>query len=256
MDEEYWNGFAQEYDEFVIDAFTYGRSHEVGKQIKKVASLELTAADFGCGPGKMLPYLASKFGKVYGFDFSEKLLEIARARCKGIQNVEIAQADLTQSVEDLPLVDVIVSLNAAIMPNTRARMHFLQGMASRLKPGGILILNLPSVESLLFSAFRETEWYRRIGLTARAAESETDVSSLTGPRRAAQGVFRRGEEPTKHYLREELMVLVRDEMHLDLLEINKMEYDWAVEFEVDEIPDWLADPYPWDWILTAQAPSK
>ena len=255
MDEEYWNGFAQEYDEFVIDAFTYGRSHDVGKQIKKHASPDLTVADFGCGPGKLLPYLASKFGMVYGFDFSEKLLDIARARCKGIKNVEIAQADLTQPVDSLPVVDVIASLNAAIMPNTRARMRFLRGMASRLKPGGILILNLPSVESLLFTAFRETEWYRHMGLSPREAESETDVSSLTGPRRAAQGVFRRGTEPTKHYLREELMVLVRDEMKLELLEINKMEYDWAVEFEVDEIPDWLADPYPWDWILTARAPS-
>ena len=58
------------------------------------------------------------------------------------------------------------------------------------------------------------------------------------------------------HLREELMVLVRDEMKLELLEINKMEYDWAVEFEVDEIPDWLADPYPWDWILTARASSQ
>jgi SAM-dependent methyltransferase len=256
MDEEYWNGFAQEYDEFVIDAFTYGRSHDVGTQIKKYASPDLHAADFGCGPGKLLPYLASKFGKVYGFDFSEKLLDIARARCEGIQNVEIAQADLTQPVGSLPIVDVIVSLNAAIMPNTRARLRFLRGMASRLKPGGILILNLPSVESLLFTAFRETEWYRRMGLSPREAESETDITSLTGPRRAAQGVFNRGTEPTKHYLREELIVLVRDEMQLELLEINKMEYDWAIEFEVDEIPAWLADPYPWDWILTARAPER
>ncbi|HEY6072927.1 MAG TPA: class I SAM-dependent methyltransferase, partial [Anaerolineales bacterium] len=190
-----------------------------------------------------------------GFDFSEKLLEIAKARCKGIENVEIEQADLTQPVDSLPLVDVIVSLNAAIMPNTRARMRMLRGMASRLKPGGILILNLPSVESLLFTAFRETEWYRRTGLTARAAESETDITSLTGPRRTAQGVFYRGAEPTKHYLREELIVLVRDEMNLELIEINKMEYDWTVEFEVKKIPDWLAEPYPWDWILTARAPA-
>lgn len=255
MDEEYWNGFAQEYDDYVIDAFTYGRSHEVGRQIKKFASPDLTVADFGCGPGKLLPYLASKFGKVYGFDFSEKLLEIARARCKGIKNVEIVQADLTRPVDDLPLVDVIVSLNAAIMPNTRLRMGFLTGMASRLKPGGVLILNLPSVESLLFTAFRETEWYRRQGLSPSAAESETDISALTGPRRAAQGVFKRGEEPTKHFLREELMVLVRDEMGLELIEINKMEYDWEVEFEVKKIPDWLAEPYPWDWILTARAPT-
>jgi SAM-dependent methyltransferase len=253
MGEEYWNEFAHEYDEFVIDAFTYGRSHAVGQQIKRFAARDLTAADYGCGPGKLLPYLAAKFGKVYGYDFSEKLLNIARDRCRRIPNIEIQQVDLTQPVDHLPRVDVIVSLNAAIMPDTVARMQFLRGMASRLKPGGTLILNLPSVESLLFTAFRETEWYRKMGHSPRKAESQTDVSSLPRPRMAAQGIYYRGDEPTKHYLREELVVLVRDEMQLDLLEINKMEYDWTTEFEVDEVPDWMADPYPWDWILTARA---
>jgi predicted TPR repeat methyltransferase len=254
MDRSYWDEFADEYDEFVIDAFTYGRTHTVGQQIKKFASPRLTVADYGCGPGKLLPYLAPKFKKVYGFDFSEKLLDIARERTKDIPNVEIDQADLTQPVNQLPQVHVIVSLNAAIMPDTGARMQFLRGMTSRLKPRGILILNVPSVESLLFAAFRETEWYRRLGHSPRKAESQTDITSLTGPRMAAQGVYFRGSEPTKHYLREELEVLVRDEMQLELLEIIKMEYDWTTEFEVEEVPDWMADPYPWDWMVTARAP--
>src|SRR5574340_130231 len=247
MDEEYWNGFAQEYDDFVIDAFTYGRSHTVGNQAKKYASLRKTVADYGCGPGKLLPYLASKFKSVYGYDFSEKLLDIARQRCKGIENIVIQQADLTRPLDNLPLVDVIVSLNAVIMPDARLRMQFLRGMASHLNPGGVLILNVPSVESVLFTAFRETEWYRRLGDSPRKAETQTDISSITGPRMAAQGIFNRGGEPTKHYLREELMVLIRDELHLELVEIGKMEYDWTTEFEVEEVPDWLADPYPWDW---------
>lgn len=254
MDEEYWNGFAQEYDDFVIDAFTYGRSHAVGQQIKKFASPAKVAADYGCGPGKLLPYLASKFKHVYGFDFSEELLRIARSRCDGIKNVEIQQVDLTKPVDELPLVDVITSLNAAIMPDTGIRMQFLRGMASRLKPGGILILNVPSVESLLFTAFRETEWLRRQGHSPRKAETQTDISSLSGPRMAAQGIYYRGEQATKHYLREELAVLIRDEMQLELLEIGKMEYDWTTELELEEVPDWLADPYPWDWILSARAP--
>src|SRR5512139_1808992 len=111
MDEEYWNKFAHEYDDFVIDAFTYGRSHMVGQQIKRFASPKLTVADYGCGPGKLLPYLAGKFSKAFGYDFSEKLLDIARERCKSIPNIEIDQADLTQSVAHLPQVDVIISLN-------------------------------------------------------------------------------------------------------------------------------------------------
>ena len=254
MDVKYWNDFADEYDELVTDAFSYGRLHTIATTIENYASPELDAADYGCGPGKILPLLSQKFRHVYAYDFSNKLLDIARRRCEKLKNVEIAQADLSKPVDNLPVVDLIVTLNAIIMPDAKLRLQFMQGMASRIKPGGHLIMNVPSVESLLYSAFRETEWYRKEqGHTPKKAEFQTDISSLTGPRMLAQGIMYRGTEPTKHYLREELVVLVRDEMKLDLIDIVKMEYDWATDFEDDNIPDWMGEPYPWDWLVIAKA---
>lgn len=255
MDVNYWNRFAHEYDEVVTDAFSYGRSKVIAEQVDRYASPKLEAADFGCGPGKLLPFLAPKFHKVYGYDFSDKLLEIARERCAGMRNVEIVHADLSRPVGHLPAVDLAVSLNAAIMPDTGLRLEFLRGMASRLKPGGRLLLNVPSVESLLYSAFRETEWQRRVGRSVKRAESLIDVSCLTHPRRMAQGILYRGAEPTKHYLREELIVLVRDEMRLELMEILKNEYDWTTDFEEECVPEWMGEPYPWDWLVVARRPA-
>jgi hypothetical protein len=78
-----------------------------------------------------------------------------------------------------------------------------------------------------------------------------DASYITQPKRTAQGIFIRGTEPTKHYLREELIVLVRDEMKLEVLDVLKMEYDWKIEME-DDVPEWMGEPYPWDWILVAK----
>lgn len=254
MDVNYWNEFAHEYDDHVIDAFTYGRSKTVGQQVKRFASPEKDVADFGCGPGKMLPYLSEKFRSVYGFDFSDKLLESAHKRCADLKNVHIAQADLTLPVDHLPMVDVIVSLNAVLMPDPEMRMNFLRGMASRLKPGGHLILNVPSVESLLYSYFRETEWWRKLGNPPREAEALVDASYIIQPDKTAQGIFIRGTEPTKHYLREELIVLGQQEMGLEVLDVLKMEYDWATEMEDDHVPEWMGDPYPWDWILVAKKP--
>ena len=150
------------------------------------------------------------------------------------------------------MVDVIVSLNAVLMPDPELRMSFVRGMASRLNSGGHLILNVPSVESLLFSYFRETEWYRREGHSPREAEELVDASYIIQPMRTAQGVFIRGTEPTKHYLREELIVMARDEMNLKVLDVLKMEYEWKIEMEDDEVPEWMGEPYPWDWILVAK----
>ncbi len=253
MDVKYWNDFADQYDEFVIDAFTYGRLNTIAATIEKYASPELDIADYGCGPGKILPFLAQKFRHVYAYDFSNKLLDIAKDSCREIKNVEISQADLSKPVDDLPMADVVVTLNAIIMPDTKLRLQFMRGMASRIKPGGHLIMNVPSVESLLYSAFRETEWHRKNGHAPKKAEHKTDISSISRPRMLAQGVLYRGSEPTKHFLREELVVLTRDEMKLDLIDIVKMEYDWATDFEDDNIPDWMGEPYPWDWLVIAKA---
>jgi SAM-dependent methyltransferase len=253
MDVHYWNNFAHEYDDMVTDAFTYGRSNMIPAAIEGFAASGLEVADFGCGPGKLLPWLAAKFQKVYGYDFSDKLLGFAQKRCEGLANVEIRNVDLSQPVDGIPMVDVAISLNAALMPDTDLRLNFLRSMASRIKAGGHLVLDVPSVESILYDAFRETEWLRREGNPTRRAEKLVDVSSLTRPRMLAQGVLTRGGEPTKHYLREELIVLVRDEMKLDLLDILKVEYDWQIEMEDDQVPAWMNEPFPWDWLVIAKA---
>jgi 2-polyprenyl-3-methyl-5-hydroxy-6-metoxy-1,4-benzoquinol methylase len=148
-------------------------------------------------------------------------------------------------------VDVLLSVNAVLMPDPELRFNFLKGMASRIKPGGHLILNVPSVESLLYSYFRETEWNRKDGAAPRKAEKLVDTSYITRPKMTAQGVFIRGTEPTKHYLREELIVLARAEMKLEVLDVIKMEYDWKTEME-DDTPKWMSEPYPWDWLIIAK----
>lgn len=252
MDVNYWNDFADDYDEHVIDAFTYGRSQMIGQQVKRFAALDKDVADFGCGPGKLLPYLSKKFSTVYAYDFSEKLLEAAEKRCAGLKNVHILQADLSKPVDHLSMVDVAVSLNAVLMPDPQLRINFLQGMASRIKPGGHLILNVPSVESLLFGYFRETEWYYREGKTLNQAMEAVEPTCILNPQETAHGIFIRGTHPTKHYLREELLVLAREEMGLSVLDVIKMEYDWKTEMEDDHVPAWMGEPYPWDWILVAQ----
>jgi len=91
-------------------------------------------------------------------------------------------------VDHLLMVDVIVSLNAVLIPDPNLRMSVLQGMASRLNPGGHLILNVPSVESLLYSYFRETEWYRKEGSSPHKAEKQVDASYIIQPKRIGQGI--------------------------------------------------------------------
>ena len=81
------------------------------------------------------------------------------------------------------------------------------------------------------------------------AESMVEPYCIISAEQTARGVFIRGTEPTKHYLREELVVLAREEMKLEALDVVRMEYDWKTEMEDETVPEWMGEPYPWDWIL-------
>jgi malonyl-CoA O-methyltransferase len=55
----------------------------------------LHIADIGCGTGRHSVRLASRGARVIGFDFSEEMLQRARAKAAGL-NVEFHQRDLTE----------------------------------------------------------------------------------------------------------------------------------------------------------------
>ena len=55
--------------------------------------------------------------------------------------------------------------------------------------------------------------------------------------------------PTKHYVKEELELLL-DREGLKAESFHKIEYDWSTEFI--KAPSWLQNPKPWDWLAIAQ----
>lgn len=55
--------------------------------------------------------------------------------------------------------------------------------------------------------------------------------------------------PTKHFLKEELNVLLAQKQ-MTVLEVKKLEYPWDTEFE--HPPKWMKAPFPWDWLILAR----
>ena len=55
--------------------------------------------------------------------------------------------------------------------------------------------------------------------------------------------------PTKHYLREELTLLLLQEEFV-AEDFQKIEYNWDTEFL--KPPKWLKNPRPWDWMCIAK----
>ncbi|HET6429574.1 MAG TPA: class I SAM-dependent methyltransferase [Phycisphaerae bacterium] len=247
MDEQYWDRMARDFDGEIFDVYANDRHGVILETIARHGSDDRTAADLGCGTGRLLPELAESFGGVKGYDISAKCLDIARTRCADLDNVTVARADLTA---DRPAkVDFAVSVNVAIMPSHEARSAVLANSARCLRPGGHLLLVVPSLESELYSQFRLLQWNLKEGLPPRQAAAE-ETEAFTDPGASPPtGILCRNGVPTKHYLREELAVTIAA-VGLEVVQVGKVEYPWETAFAAP--PAWMGEPYPWDWMLLAR----
>jgi 2-polyprenyl-3-methyl-5-hydroxy-6-metoxy-1,4-benzoquinol methylase len=109
----------------------------------KTTAGPLSLLDAGCGTGRMLEILGN-YGAAEGFDYSEEALNFCKKR--GLTNV--FRQDLNTWQPPLEKYDVIISLDVLYHVNVISEDESYQKFLSALKPGGLLILNLPAFELL------------------------------------------------------------------------------------------------------------
>ncbi|MDB9444804.1 class I SAM-dependent methyltransferase [Anabaena sp. CS-542/02] len=97
-------------------------------------------ADFGCGPGLFLEYIANEYpqAKLFGFEYSSVALEIARSNCP---NAFLAQHDLTRPIEkDLEFDFIVCS-------QTLEHVHFpnlaLANIFAASSENGRIVITVP-----------------------------------------------------------------------------------------------------------------
>ena len=110
---------------------------------------------------------------------------------------------------------------------------------------------IPSLEVALLTYQRIGQWYRRDGSSSAEAVEQMEDSVNQEMVSLVEGIVKISDTPTKHYLREEALMLFRD-AGFEVLELNKIEYSWDADFE--DPPAWMQDPYPWDWLVVARKP--
>ena len=103
----------------------------------------LRILDAGCGTGRLLQLL-SAFGSVQGCDASRTALRCCQER--GL--TAVFQADLNTTTLDLDCYDVITSIDVLYHANIADERAVLKKLHAALKPGGLLIFQVPAYEWL------------------------------------------------------------------------------------------------------------
>jgi demethylmenaquinone methyltransferase/2-methoxy-6-polyprenyl-1,4-benzoquinol methylase len=116
-----------------------------------------TVLDAGCGSGRLTPFLLNKMGQnghLYGIDFSQEMLRIAKQKYHN-ENVSFIKADLTMIPLPSESIDRIICF--CTFPHIDNKELALREFSRILKPSGILIIcNLMGSKKL-------NELHRKIG---------------------------------------------------------------------------------------------
>ncbi len=249
MNKGYWDAMAHCYEDEIMSVFHADAKGLIRKRISRIASPKHAVADIGCGIGHFLAFLSGKFGRVYANDISPELLRRAREDHAWRGNITFLGGDISAAFKKIPKVECAVSVNSLISSSAAVRIAMLKAIAACLKPGGHLILVVPSLESSLFVDMRFFQWRCRNGMQPSRALKTVYPGNPAEDNKARQGILSIDGVMTKHYIKEELEALLAD-AGMQMTEALKIEYGWDSEFS--HPPSWMKGPYPWDWFVTAR----
>lgn len=106
------------------------------------------AIDLGCGQGELLAQLAEEFRHVHGTDTSAQMRADARARCAGLDNVVVDDAQLRDlgpetEPEPVDLVTMVAALHHVDVDETLAEAARLLAPSGRLLVVGLALSATP-----------------------------------------------------------------------------------------------------------------
>ena len=151
--------------------------------------------------------------------------------------------------------DVVVCANVLIMADEKLRSAILDTARKSLAPKGRIVLVVPSLESALLAHRRLVEWHGRDGSEdpETDAEDEARAPSKRTSRELLRGVMRIDGVPTKHYLAEELALMLQ-RLRFEIEYLDRVSYSWDSEF--GDAPRWMQAPHPWDWRVVVKRPAR
>lgn len=246
MKRSYWEKIAPAYGDEIFDVLHNDKKALIRSVIEKNAAKNKTVIDIGCAIGKWLPVLSPAFKKVVALDISQKNLDIARSLYPQYTNVQYLRADMSGRNTKAPRCDFGICINAILTANPRDRRIFFASLSPCIKKGGRIVITVPSLESWMLSSMVQQEFGIDKRLFPREKKGKDALRKWNNIR---QGHADIDEVPHKHYLKEELQLLLSKAGFVPE-DFQKIEYNWNTEFL--KPPRWLKDPRPWDWMVVAR----
>ncbi len=252
MNNQYWNSLAQDYKDQVMEIADRDLRGVLKEEIALAAKGANLAADLGCGAGGLLGFLSPHFKIVNAVDYAADLLEQARQRHAACFNIDYIHHNLAGD-KPLPFkADVTFCINALISPLNDQRQKMVRCVWQATKSNGVSIFVVPSFESIFNTYHTMIRCQMRDGANRSQAVREMERFYNKEIKSPVDGIVEIGGTLTKCFTGEELTGFLSDAGYA-VERVRKIEFPWSEE--LDNVPRWLKEPYPWDWLAVARKES-
>jgi SAM-dependent methyltransferase len=230
MSQQGWNRLAAEFENSVCDITSTS-----APAIEKLVALarpnrRQTLVDAGCGIGTFVERFGKRFGKVVAFDFASAMVKRTRKRCSDLEHAEWASLPLEDAGDKFgSIAHLAVCMNVITAPSRSLRERQWRSLSELVRPGGHLLVVVPSLESAEYVA----------GLDNEAFNSSFEEDNE---------MVRRNDTDQKHYSRRELRRTVTNE-GFKVIALRKVSYPWG-----EDGLELGARKTPWDWACLARKP--
>jgi SAM-dependent methyltransferase len=149
----HWSRHAAVYDEVFLDPYDPKVENPIWKALADIPEpAHKTIADYGCGTGPLLPYLAERFEHVFALDFAPEMLERAQARLRPelAKRVTFLERPMHELADLAGRLDAAVSVNSLVMPDVRLIDRTLRAIRASLKPGGQFMGIVPAMDAISY----------------------------------------------------------------------------------------------------------